>query len=536
MALVRGMGRSTWQSPNEYVITQREIDYVNELSITDRDIASQLNVENQKKPRRIFMIRMFRRLYFELKRLLNRLTSRLVRIVIRKYMQFALKFLTVRNGKHFQFSFGLVQVLSLEHPKLAHILGETQADYWVLTRAPGQLLNSAVPHIREALNSSTASMWFGDSVNQRGSRYRRSKFSKLLLRQVDFFGPVVVVKTELLRQIDKSLPTELWPLIIGLGLPESSIELIPRVLGCGDVTISNLGKNSNLAVRLVEQELNASELNAQVTENLFGRRTVSYELKTRPKVSIIIPTRGTGNEGKSFVVDAVRSVISKSDYSNFEFVIVADEPTPQLVIDELDSLITQNLRWVRWTKAFNFSEKINLGAACSTGEMLLFLNDDIEVVSSGWISSMLSLIGVDGIDYVGALLFFEDLSLQHAGHFYAGGAGHIGFGEYLRDQDPNQLFQLDRVVSGVTAACSLVSKELFTKVGGFSPIFPGNYNDVDFSLKLSNCGSKIAVAGNARLYHFESKTRDASVQKSEIENLLSRWKTKLVYDELHRSA
>lgn len=254
-------------------------------------------------------------------------------------------------------------------------------------------------------------------------------------------------------------------------------------------------------------------------------------------MSVIIPTRGSFNGAKSFVGAAVQSIVSKTVYTRYELVIVADEETPQEVIEDLESICSGNdvsLKFLRWTGRFNFSKKINLGAVCSSGDVLLFLNDDIEVVTEDWLSSMNSLIGIDGIAYVGALLFFKDATIQHAGHFYKKGAGHQGFHDAFLPTSPNQVWGLDRVVSGVTAACSLIARTDFEEVGGFSEDFPNNYNDVDFSLKVQEAGKKIAVSGVSRLYHFESKTRQAQVAREELLKLHRRWFEKLKSDPYFR--
>ena len=88
-----------------------------------------------------------------------------------------------------------------------------------------------------------------------------------------------------------------------------------------------------------------------------------------------------------------------------------------------------------------------------------------------------------------------------------------------------------REVSGVTAACALIRRDDFVAVGGFSPEFPGNYNDVDLCLKLRRTGASIVCSSEARLYHFESKTRDARVLPRELETLHARWFDEMQHDD-----
>ena len=355
---------------------------------------------------------------------------------------------------------------------------------------------------------------------------------------MDAFGPVVLVRTDLLRESSKleNIHAELWPLALGLGIPANQVQLIPEVLGVGAVSESVSAPNVAEAIKLVEDELSASNSTAYITVDGLGRRNVCYAVTAAAAVSIVIPTRGSAHNGQPLILGAVKSILARSTYSNIEFVIVADDPTPQHVIDEIDGLAGDRVRWVRWVEPFNFSSKMNLGAACSTGEYLLFLNDDVEVVSPDWIERMLGLIGVDDIGYAGALLFFEDSTIQHAGHFYASGADHIGLRQTFNPLGSAETLSFDRIVTGLTAACSIIPAELFVERGGFSEEFPGNYNDVDLSLKVREAGAASAVAGGARLYHFESKTRDATVSKAELAALHGRWNMAIKSDRWHRAA
>jgi GT2 family glycosyltransferase len=91
-----------------------------------------------------------------------------------------------------------------------------------------------------------------------------------------------------------------------------------------------------------------------------------------------------------------------------------------------------------------------------------------------------------------------------------------------------------REVSGVTAACAMIRASDFAEAGGFSRRFPGNYNDVDLCLKVRDRGLTVLVTGDARWYHFESKTRDATVLPSESAALSERWAARLQRDEYSR--
>ena len=61
-------------------------------------------------------------------------------------------------------------------------------------------------------------------------------------------------------------------------------------------------------------------------------------------------------------------------------------------------------------------------------------------------------------------------------------------------------------------------------------MLPGNYNDVDFSMKIRALGEQIVWTPWAKLFHFESKTRNATSTDSEFARLRARWGTRMEVD------
>jgi GT2 family glycosyltransferase len=262
---------------------------------------------------------------------------------------------------------------------------------------------------------------------------------------------------------------------------------------------------------------------------------IRYPVVGSPLVSIVIPTRGgrapIRGRDSVLVVDAVRGILERSSYQRLEIVVVADDETPQSVIDDLVGLAGSRLRLVRWSDEFNFSAKMNRGAIFANGEYLVLLNDDIELITPDWIETMLGIAQQPGVGLVGTLLLFEDGTVQHGGHLYADSwAGHIAFGWESDRDDRLGSMSVDREVSGVTAACAMIRADLFWEVGGFSLDYAGNYNDVDLSLKVGASGRSNIWTPHARLFHFESKTRVAAVVPSEIATLRAHWGTRLLFD------
>jgi GT2 family glycosyltransferase len=248
-------------------------------------------------------------------------------------------------------------------------------------------------------------------------------------------------------------------------------------------------------------------------------------------VSAIVPSIGStgtvGGASRTFVVDSVRSVLATASV-DLEVIVVAGREMPSAVADALQALGPE-VRLVDYQQAFNFSAVVNLGAAHATGEHLLLLNDDTEVITPDWLTRMLDACE-PGVGAVGAKLLFEDGTLQHAGHTYRTSLDHVGFGLPGDSTGRNGVLSRRREVAGVTAACMLTPSTVFDAVGGFSTLLPGNYNDVDYCMKLRMAGWSIVYEPAAALYHFESQSRVAGIHPEEIELIQRRWLTHLIHD------
>lgn len=359
---------------------------------------------------------------------------------------------------------------------------------------------------------------------------RRPDFSPLLLRSLDYLGAVRVFDLQSLRSVDALAEgvgaLEVWE--AGLRLARAGAE----VLHLSEPLTSREPRpgptDAASVVAMLAGELSACGLDAMIEPGPGGAASIEYHSSRRPKVSIVIPTRGSSAEvwGRSrvLVVEAVRSVIERSTYTEIEFVVVADADTPPGVLEDLAVLAGERLTIVPWTAPFNFSAKMNRGAVHATGEYLLLLNDDVEVIAADWIERMLALAVQRGIGLVGAHLYFEDGTLQHAGHVYRRGEPtHAAIGWSDDRSDPIGSIRFDREVSGATAACAMLSAETYRAVGGMSTLLPGNYNDVDLCMKVRARGLRTVVTPGARLHHFESKTRDATVTDVELDIVRGRW-------------
>ncbi len=257
----------------------------------------------------------------------------------------------------------------------------------------------------------------------------------------------------------------------------------------------------------------------------------------QPLVSIVIPTRGRRRtvRGQEVVLveQAIESILSRSSYAAIELVVVTTPGTPRELRGCLEALIDGHgavPRFVHDDRPFNFSNVCNVGAVATRGEVLIFLNDDTEVISEQCIEWLVGHALRPEVGAVGAKLLYEDGTIQHAGIWSRGGhpthryEGHPDNGGY------RGALTVAQNCLAVTGACLTVERSKFQAVGGFSPIFPNSYNDVDLCLKLLDRGWRTVVEPRARLHHYEASTRDPSIDHGDMAALHDRWRWRLNND------
>jgi GT2 family glycosyltransferase len=268
--------------------------------------------------------------------------------------------------------------------------------------------------------------------------------------------------------------------------------------------------------------------------SLRGTYTVRRRLSSTPLVSVVIPTRGSSgvvwDKVRHYVVDAVASIEANSTYPSVEYIVVADSVTPPAVLEELARVGGDKLRIVPFDERFNFSRKCNVGADAASGDVLLFLNDDTELIAPDSIGEFVGHLQSTDVGMVGARLLFADGRLQHGGHLYADGPIHSLFGWPGSAVGPQRMCAIPRECSGVTAAAAAMRREVFDAVGRFDEAFPVNFNDVDLCLRVRREGYRIVWTPAAHWYHFESVTRVAGHTQDELDLLLGRWREELNHD------
>ncbi len=263
------------------------------------------------------------------------------------------------------------------------------------------------------------------------------------------------------------------------------------------------------AIRAVSDHLKRNALTAEVVESDLFPHTlrVRYALPLNPpRVSIIIPTRNA----HGLVKTCIESIREKTTYANYEILLIdndSDEPESLACFEALEA---DGVRLLRYPHAFNYSKINNFAVEHARGEVLAFVNNDMEVIAADWLEEMLSLALRPGTGAVGARLWYDDDRLQHGGVVLGlgGVAGHAM--KYLPKGHPGYCARalLRQNYTAVTAACMLVRREVFEQVGGFDgEHLAVAFNDVDLCLRIHEAGYDNVWTPWAELYHHESATR-----------------------------
>ena len=388
----------------------------------------------------------------------------------------------------------------------------------------------------------------------------RPGFSPDRLRAQMYLGEMVVLSRRLASKIDPD-GTELSAplphhLAVAAGRQARAVLHVPEVLfhrrlGLDLADVSRHDDLNDTATRLTglmaEQGFPAAAVPTGDGEPGCedGVFTISPRLERQPMVSIVIPTNGARRfvDGADRVLahHAVSSILEKTDYDNYELVIVISPGGPPDLIGGLRELVRNHrssrldrspdrpapsIRFCHDQRTFNFSNASNRGAAHAEGEVLVFLNDDVRVIGSDWLERLVLYADQPDIGAVGPALRYEDGSIQHAGIWTRGGHPTHRYEGFPGDHPGYRSSLLvPQNCLAVTGACLAVTAQKFNEVGGFSPRFPSSYNDVDLCLKLLVCGYRTVIDPGAKLVHYGSSSRDPGIEDWELALLHERWRS-----------
>jgi GT2 family glycosyltransferase len=370
-----------------------------------------------------------------------------------------------------------------------------------------------------------------DSLDDRGRRREplfKPGWSPDTLRCHNYVGDLLVLRRALLRRAGRFRPgfdgDGGLDLVLRASEQARRIVHLPRVLyhrRCQAGT-----PTGEVCRRAVADHLRRLNVPADVEPGLLPWTCrVAYRLPARPLVSVIIP-----NRDEAGLLERCVASVRRSRYSPFEVLVVENGSRLVETFACYRKLERQpGLRVLTWDRPFNYSAINNFAVARAAGEVLLFLNNDVEALGPDWVERLLEHALRPEVGAAGAKLYFPDDTVQHAGVVVNYFPVHHQVG-LPRDSAGYH----DRLVtvqnqSAVTAACLMTRRAVFDEVGGFDEKFPVAFNDVDLCLKMRRRGYLVVWTPHAELYHHESATRGPSrtleqLARAQAEVTLFGWK------------
>ncbi|MCX7649744.1 MAG: glycosyltransferase [Flavobacteriales bacterium] len=336
----------------------------------------------------------------------------------------------------------------------------------------------------------------------------------------NYLGHLVVVRTDLLRQIGGFRSgfegSQDYDMLLRLTERTQAIRRIPRVLYHWRVHKSSAADSEEAkpyaymaARRALEEALQRRGEPAEV-HYLPGFRgyDIRFKIQKPGTVAIIIPTFNK----TSILATCLNSIFSKTTYPDYVVHVLSNNSTEKSLFqraEEWKKSWGDKFQFHRCDYPFNFSRLMNDGARLSTGEYLLLLNNDTEVIHGDWLENMVAMAQRPSVGCVGVKLLYPNNTIQHAGVIIGlgGAAGHAF--THIPREAPGYFNYIQSInnFSAVTAACLMVRREVFDRVGGFDEDFTVEYNDVDFCLRVREAGFHNVYLPHVELYHHESLTR-----------------------------
>lgn len=401
------------------------------------------------------------------------------------------------------------------------------------------LRHGAKRDVRRFAHTSGADFVYGDSLHSTDNRFEepfqvlRPDWSPERLRGHNYVGDVVFARHNVVESAGGvALLASLDAHDRALRLAEHATH--PRRIASFLYDAS--WEHSVPTANLVAVEAHCARLGISAICVAESDRAVQLRrsITTTPRVTVIVPTRGTRAEvwGRERVLaaGAIAAMRDTSTYPNLDYIVVLDHDTPADARREIESAGGSDVSIVEFDRPFNFAEKVNLAAVQTDAEFLLLLNDDTEIVSPDIVETMLSYFNDPGVGLVGPMLLYEDGSIQSAGHFFNPVPYDYYRGHPANTPGASNMLRVAREVSSVIAACALTPRALFEQVGGLCTKFPGNYNDIDYALKLRMTGKRTVWTPLAACHHFESKTREPVMKPVDVAELGARWRDMLEND------
>jgi GT2 family glycosyltransferase/glycosyltransferase involved in cell wall biosynthesis len=407
-------------------------------------------------------------------------------------------------------------------------LHEENGDFIALLHPGDRLAPNALAEVQRTLvGNPNADLLYSDEdeIDSSGIRCRprfKPDWSPEFLLGTNYVGGLLVLRRDLLRRIGP-VKSE-YDLVLRASERAGQIVHIAKIL-CHRKAFAAVDHD----LEALRTHLQRRGLDADVSPRpRAGTFQVRFRRPCPATVSVIIP-----NKDHAAMLEQCLSACLSRRCPAIEILIAENGSRETRTFDLYRRLEEPGgIRLLRWDRPFNYSAINNWAARQARGELLLFLNNDVEALHPDWLNRLTEWLLLPGVSIVGAKLLYRDGTLQHAGVAVGvrGVAGHTC--QYLPANAPGYLhrLQIPHNVSAVTGACLLIKRDIFDELGGFDEDFQLSYGDIDLCLRALKAGYRNVWTPDAVLIHHESKTRgedDTAGRwqrlQSEIERFRQRW-------------
>jgi glycosyltransferase involved in cell wall biosynthesis len=379
-----------------------------------------------------------------------------------------------------------------------------------------------------------------DKIDEKGAvvdTFYKPDWSPDYFRRVMYVGHLLVVRASLVKEVGGFRAqydrVQDYEFLLRIAEATSKIAHVRKVLyhwraieGSIASTPNAKGGIESLQCEAVRAHLDRIGLRREVfSHSTYPHRTVIRPIKgsESTRVSIVIPSKNHPEH----IGRCLRSIFERTTYQNLEVIVVDNGTTDS---EALRILGDYPVKVVPYNEKFNYSKANNLGVACSTGDVIVLLNNDTEVLTEDWLEALLANLAQDDVGAVGAMLVYPDMSIQHAGIVLGprGTADHVMRGFPWQSDGYAGSLSCVREVSGVTGACLMTRKETYIDIGGLVEHFGTHYQDVDFCLRIRARGKRILHVPDARLIHYEGASRGGEYDLLDRLLLQDTWAKELV--------
>ncbi|MGH2405386.1 MAG: glycosyltransferase family 2 protein [bacterium] len=367
----------------------------------------------------------------------------------------------------------------------------------------------------------------------------KPSWSPETMLSANYLTHLTVLRTALVREIGGFAPdtdgAQDWDLFLRMAEKTSRIVHLPVILyhwrSAARSTARDIRakpKVPQTQLRVIERHLARQGLiNPRARFDAFGFIRVNWTFDRARFVSIIVPSRGAN----ALLERCIQSILARTAYPCLEIVVVNNGPQPPAAFDYYERITRDpRVRVVHDERPFNYSAANNLGARLAKGDLLLFLNNDTEVMASDWLDELAMWAARPAVGLVGAKLLFPNGRIQHAGVVLGltGFAGHLFAGA---DEGQESCFgwaEWYRNFLSVTAACLLTRRDVFERLGGFDEEFVLCGSDVALGLRAHDLGYRVVYNPFARIRHDESATHRGAIPSADFKTSLRRYRPWLV--------